>query len=276
MMMEETMIQLTFDDQWKENLIVSFSGGVGSAATALAAFEHGLEFQCVFADTLIEDEDLHRFMDDVAAVIGQTIVKLSCGMTPWDVFRKVKYIGNTRTAHCSQKLKTDVVREWIKENYTDKGKPATLILGMGRDEQERIERAKKSWSPVIVDSLLDRFGMHSHCSRTEIIEKYGIKLPRLYSYGFPHNNCGGFCVRSGQTQFATLLKHFPERYQWHVEQEEIAYREIGETARPFLRKNINGVVTYMKLSEFRDGLASGEITADPYEFGGCACFIDEE
>ena len=95
------MAQLTFDDQWKENLIVSFSGGVGSAATALTAFEHGLEFECVFADTMIEDEDLHRFMDDVAAVIGQTIVKLSCGMTPWDVFRKVKYIGNTRTAHCS-------------------------------------------------------------------------------------------------------------------------------------------------------------------------------
>lgn len=108
-----------------------------------------------------------------------------------------------------------------------------------------------------------------------MIQKYGIRLPRLYDMGFPHNNCGGFCVRAGQTQFATLLKHFPERYQWHVEQEELAYAAIGPTARPFLRKNIKGVTHYLKLSEFRSMIESGEITADPYEFGGCACFVDE-
>ena len=68
------MVQLTFDDQWRENLIVSFSGGIGSAASALVAHENELEFQCVFADTLIEDEDLHRFMDDVARVIGKECI----------------------------------------------------------------------------------------------------------------------------------------------------------------------------------------------------------
>ena len=258
-----------------EKYIVSFSGGIGSAASALLAFENGLDFECVFADTLIEDEDLHRFNSDIARVIGKEIIKVSCGMTPWDVFKKVKYIGNTRTAHCSSVLKTDVVRNWITKNCTNNGIKAILILGMGKDEQDRIERAKAKWAPIEVDSLLARYNLTSHCSRTEIIEKYGVKLPRLYDHGFPHNNCGGFCVRSGQTQFATLLKAFPERYQWHVEQEEIAYREIGESARPFLRKNINGVTTYMKLSEFRDKVQSGEIDVDPYEFGGCACFVDE-
>jgi hypothetical protein len=251
--------------------VISFSGGIGSAASAISAMENGLSFVCVFADTLIEDEDLYRFNEDVERVIGSKIVRVCADMNPWDVFIKERYIGNTRTAHCSQRLKTDVVRQWIKENSPE----STLILGMGMDEQDRIDRAAKNWAPIKVDSLLARFKLTSHQSRMEIIQKHGVKLPRLYSMGFPHNNCGGFCVRAGQTQFATLLKHFPDRYQWHVEQEQRAYEAIGPSARPFLRKNIKGVTHYLKLSEFREMIQSGQITADPYEFGGCACFIDE-
>lgn len=263
--------QKTFDDLWEDEFIISFSGGVGSAASAILAYENNLKFECVFADTLIEDEDLHRFNADIEMVIGKKIVRLCADMNPWDVFRKVKYIGNSRTAHCSQKLKTDVVRDWIHKNSPK----AILVLGMGLDEIERIQRARKLWKPIEVDSLLARFRLHSHCSRTEIITKYGVRLPRLYDLGFPHNNCGGFCVRSGQTQFATLLDRFPERYQWHVEQEELAYQEIGPTAKPFIRKTIDGVLRYLRLSEFREMIQSGVITADPYEFGGCACFVDE-
>ncbi len=265
------MKQMTFDEQFEEKVTISFSGGVGSAASAILASENGLNFQCVFADTLIEDEDLHRFNADIERIVGKKIVRLSCEMNPWEVFRKVKYIGNTRTAHCSQRLKTDVVRKWMSENSPD----STLILGMGIDEIDRIKRAAKMWAPIEVDSLLKRFGLHSYKDRTDIIEKYGVKLPRLYEMGFPHNNCGGFCVRAGQTQFATLLKHFPERYQWHVEQEEIAYNEIGQTAKPFLRKTINGKLRYMRLSEFRDLIQNNEIEVNDYEFGGCACFVDE-
>lgn len=254
-----------------EKLVISFSGGVGSAASAILAWEHKLEFTCVFADTMIEDEDLYRFNADISKLIGKEFIHLKNGMNPWEVYRDVRYIGNNRTAHCSQRLKTDMVRDWMNENSHD----ATLILGMGIDELERIKRAAINWNPIEVDSLLIRYNMNSYASRTELIQKYGIKLPRLYDLGFPHNNCGGFCCRSGQTQFASLLQHFPDRYQWHVEQEEIAYREIGPTAKGFIRKTVNGQLRYLRMSEFRDMIKSGEITVDPYEYGGCACFVDE-
>lgn len=140
------------------HFVISFSGGIGSAASALIAFEQKLDFTCVFADTLIEDEDLHRFNSEIESVIGQKIVRLCADMNPWQVFVKEKYIGNTRTAHCSQRLKTDVVREWIVRECPD----STLVLGMGRDEQERIDRASKSWSPIRVESLLARFELTSH------------------------------------------------------------------------------------------------------------------
>ena len=49
---------------------ISFSGGMGSAVSALVALESGgLEFNLIFADTLIEDEDLYRFNDEVYFLI---------------------------------------------------------------------------------------------------------------------------------------------------------------------------------------------------------------
>ena len=188
--------------------VISFSGGVGSAATVLLAHKMKLKYTAVFADTLIEDEDLYRFMSDIERVT-KPIVKLKNGMTPWDVFVKERYIGNSRTAHCSQRLKTDVVREWMMENCPN----STLVLGMSLEEHERIERAKKKWSPIKVTSLLIENNINSRCTIESLIHDQNIPLPRLYDYGFPHNNCGGFCCRAGLTQFATLLSVFPERFE---------------------------------------------------------------
>ena len=48
------------------NHLVMFSGGAGSwAAAKRVAERHGTEnLYLIFADTLIEDEDLYRFIDD--------------------------------------------------------------------------------------------------------------------------------------------------------------------------------------------------------------------
>lgn len=34
----------------------------------------------------------------------------------------------------------------------------------------------------------------------------GIKPPRLYSMGFAHNNCGGFCVKAGKGHFFEIAQ----------------------------------------------------------------------
>ncbi len=52
--------------------VVMFSGGVGSwLAARRVADAHGTDgLVLLFADTLMEDEDLHRFLDDAARNIG--------------------------------------------------------------------------------------------------------------------------------------------------------------------------------------------------------------
>ena len=59
--------------------IVSFSGGMGSFAEAKSCIDKfGKEnVILVFADTLMEDEDLYRFKDECVAFLGCELVTLT-------------------------------------------------------------------------------------------------------------------------------------------------------------------------------------------------------
>jgi hypothetical protein len=138
---------------------ISFSGGLGSAVSALVAHHHGLPFRLIFADTLMEDSDLYRFVSDVARTVGQEVVRLEGGRTPWDV----------------------VVRKWLDAN-SPRYEP--LVLGMDWSEQDRIERAQRVWAPRPVVSLLSIFKV-TRPTYAKWLADYGLKEPELYGMGFP-------------------------------------------------------------------------------------------
>lgn len=250
---------------------ISFSGGLGSGISALIAHEKGLDFNLIFADTTIEDEDLYRFNDDIARVVGKSVITLKDGRDPWDVFIDKRWIGNTRTAHCSTELKTNQVKRWLDENADPKD---PLVLGMDMSEIDRIERAKKNWGERPVVSLLNEFRVW----RPEydlILNRYGIKKPRLYDQGYEHNNCGGFCCKAGLVQFERLLKNNPTRYKFHEDKMERSMAKIGPTAKPFLRSTTNGNLEYLTLRQFRERIESGTQELPMFSESGCGCFSDE-
>jgi hypothetical protein len=127
-----------------------------------------------------------------------------------------------------------------------------------------------------------------------VCEKYGIAKPRLYDMGFVHNNCGGFCVRAGQGQFAHLLEKRPALYAKHEQRNEYAKRSIennaavriangtyrgkSDDATPggFIRVKRKGTTEYLHMKEFRERVQSGELIPAKYEIGGCGCFTDDE
>jgi len=251
---------------------ISFSGGVGSAVSALIAKEQGLAFNLIFADTLIEDQDLYRFNDDVARVCGQDLVVVTDGRTPWEVYVDHRWIGNTRTAHCSTQLKTVPIREWL-EAYAQPSDP--LVLGMDYSEQDRVERARVQWAPRPVVSLLNRYKVYRP-QYDEVLARHGIRKPRLYAQGYEHNNCGGFCCKAGLKQFDRLYRTNPLRYLYHEGEMEWAMAEIGQTARPFLRKTVDKEMSYLSLREFRQLLETDAVDIPEFSPGSCGCFTDDE
>lgn len=250
---------------------ISFSGGKASAVTALVALEHGLDFNLIFADTLIEDADLYRFNADVAKACGKEIIRLCDGRTPWGVFVKERYIGNSRIAPCSSELKTKPVMRWLEENAAPSD---PLVLGMDWSEMDRIDRARNRWAPRPVVSLLNDLKVY-RWQHEVILKRHGIEPPRLYARGFSHNNCGGFCVRAGQAQFARLLASDPKTYRFHEEAMEYVMWKIGPTAKPFLRITLNGKKSYVTLREFREHVEGGG-QIDMFSPEGCGCFTDND
>ena len=255
--------------------IVSYSGGLGSAITAQRVCdEFGKEnVSLLFADTLVEDQDLYRFTDALVARLGCEFVRIADGRTPWQVFNDAKYIGNTRVDPCSKYLKRDLIKKYIKQNYT----PDECIIWIGIDctEAHRLVPVVERNKPYTYRSYLienDVFLTNSY--KNEWLLENNITKPRLYSYGFAHNNCGGFCVKAGLGQFKKLYEFLPDVYMANEQEEQEAMRK-NPKLKPFLRKSVNGTRVYLTMREYREEyLEKSAVTADEaLEFGGCGCAL---
>lgn len=253
--------------------IVQFSGGVASAAAwMLARDKYGYDnVVAVFADTKIEDEDLYRFNRELEHYFSQRLVVLCDGRTPWEVFHDKKFIGNSRVDPCSAVLKRQLIRAWIKENYTPD--ECVIVIGYDANEQHRSERLVERMKPYSVKFPLIERGLFKE-QTFGLLAGTGIRPPRLYGMGFAHNNCGGFCVKAGQAQFQKLLEHFPERYAEH-EASEQEWRRVHGKDVAILRSRAGGVTRPMTLKEFRERIEKAPTFFDKYDFGGCACMDGE-
>lgn len=254
--------------------IVSYSGGVGSAITAdLVCQEYGSEnVVLLFADTLIEDNDLYRFNSEVVNLLGCRYQVIADGRTPWQVFNDVKFIGNSRIDPCSKILKRDLIKRWIRSNY--KENECIIWVGIDCFEEHRL-------NPVIMNNipyqyrsiLIERAIFLTQEDKKSWCDKHHINVPRLYKMGFPHNNCGGFCVKAGLTQFEKLYRLLPDVYLENESQEQLAIKN-NPNLRPFLVKTIKGVKHYLTLKSYREQyLDNKDYKEDKYDYGGCGCAL---
>ena len=251
--------------------IISFSGGMGSFAEAKSCCdEYGIDnVKLLFADTKIEDVDLYRFIGECVEFLGCELEVIADGRTPFQVFKDVKFMGNTRVDPCSLHLKRNLINNKIITEYLPE--EVNVHLGLDYSECHRLTGVQDRMVPYIYRSTLIENGRIVHKSYSET---FGIKRPRLYDWGLGHNNCGGFCPKAGLGHYKALFKANRERYVDFELAELEVNNEIGEKY-PFLRKSVNGVKNYITLQEYRvDYLERDLVTEDEsMEFGGCGCAI---
>lgn len=161
-----------------EHIVGNLSGGICSwAAIKLVALERGTEnLTCLFADTLIEDDDLYRFLVETAANIFGVpcpdipglrdipplremdarkshlaalraaamvaipgLAWVADGRHPWEVFRDERFIGNSLVDPCSKILKRQLLDRWMTDHF-GRARPTTRgVVGLGVWERERFE-----------------------------------------------------------------------------------------------------------------------------------------
>jgi len=253
--------------------VVMFSGGVGSwAAAKRVAERHGASnLHLVFADTMMEDEDLYRFINEAVSNIGGQFHRLADGRTPWDVFRDTRFLGNTRADPCSRILKRELLRTWLEETFSPD--TATVYLGIDWTEIHRLSRVESHWKPWTVVAPMCEAPLVSKSDMLDQLKREGIDAPRLYGMGFPHNNCGGFCIKAGQAHFRLLLLRMPERYAEHERAEEKLRQYLGKDVA-ILRDRRGGDTKPLTLRMLRERLEKDDTNCDLFEWGGCGCLAE--
>lgn len=252
--------------------IVFYSGGLCSWAAAKRVIErHGKEnVILLFTDTLIEDEDLYRFIDETVAEMGVEYVRIADGRTPFEVYKDKRFLGNSRLAPCSHILKQKPAEKWIKEHFA----PDECILYLGIDwtEMHRTTAPTRNWKPYQVEFPMCEKPFLEKQELIAELHKLGIEEPRLYKMGFAHNNCGGFCCRAGQGHFANLLEKMPERFM-EYEQKEQELREFLQADVSMMKKTKNKVTSPYTLRQLREDVQQN-CQIDMFDVGGCGCFVN--
>lgn len=260
-----------------------FSGGLGSWATAKrVADQHGTDdLWLVFADVkgnstsphAGEDEDTYRFITEAAANVGGTLVTLNEGRDIWQVFHDKRFLGNSRLANCSHLLKQQPCRTWLETNCDSA--ETVVYVGIDWTEGHRLPAIVANYLPFVAEAPLTDAPYLTKDDVKAACVGAGMEIPRLYRAGFPHSNCGGFCVRAGQSQFELLLREHPERYAYHEAKEE-ELRQHLDADVAILRDRTRGTSTPLTLRRFREQIESQPALADDFDWGGCGCFVAED
>jgi hypothetical protein len=271
--------------------VVMWSGGITSWATARHVIaQHGTaSVTLLFADTLIEDDDLYAFNEQAATQLGVAIIRVADGRTPWQVFEDKQWIGNTRIAQCSLDLKQRQCRIWLDPRHD----PADTVLYLGIDysETHRIRAIRTGYAHTadgckkvelggekvrVCAGLFDDDGNRlpgpgcsnllpvawavdfpltrpPYSDKQQLIgeaKAAGLSTPKMYDLGFAHANCGGACVKGGQGQWLRLLEVFPDRYA-KAETFEIRMRDLLGKNVSILRDRTGGTTKPLTLATLR-------------------------
>ena len=200
---------------------------------------------------------------------------------PWDIFYNDLFIGNSRAANCSKILKQRMARDFVKEYW----KPEQIKTYMGIDwtEIHRTEAPERNWFKccISLNFPLCHYPLHSKEDSFKAIEESGIEIPNLYKDGFEHGNCGGFCVRAGQSHFRNLLKTNEPLMMYHARKEmglAELIREAKNTDEQYsiLKKTKDGITSSFTLFDLVDEVKNETKQADLFAVSDspCGCFSE--
>jgi hypothetical protein len=252
--------------------VVMTSGGTGSWATARrVADQHGTDnMVLLFADVLAEHPDLYRFLAEAASDIGIPVTRVCDGRTPEQVDVDRRWLSNSSIAQCSYWLKIVPCRNWLEANCD----PAETILYVGIDwsESHRIPGNLKGWKPWRVEYPMNEKPYTWKGQIDDDLRARGIQPPLLNRQGFPHNNCGGACIRGGHAQWKRLYHINPDLFA-AKERHEQRMRELLGADVTILKDRTGGATKPLPLVELRRRI-EWQTGLDEDDWGGCGCTTD--
>lgn len=193
-------------------IVCWWSGGVTSAVACAKAIKiFGLDkCEFVFIDTFNEDSDTYRFKTDCEDWYGKPIKTVSNPKYTdieqvWDKFLSLNVAHG---AICSSELKRTV-----REQYQKTVDFSHQVFGFDIQESNRARNMVLNYPQILPVFPLLFYGL-SKKDCINALEDAGIKIPRVYEWGFHNNNClkDKGCVQGGMGYWQKMKEVKPDNY----------------------------------------------------------------
>lgn len=181
-----------------------FSCGAPSAVAAKLALAEA-DVTIAYCEVKEEHPDNMRFLKDCEKWFGQEVLILGndeYNRSIYEVFRKTRFLVGPSGARCTTELKRNV-----RKAFQEPGD--ALILGYTIEEQKRVRQFEaqnaegyRLW-PILIEKQLTK----ADCKA--IVQRAGIRLPRMYELGYRNNNCVG-CVKGQAGYWNKIREDFPD------------------------------------------------------------------
>jgi 3'-phosphoadenosine 5'-phosphosulfate sulfotransferase (PAPS reductase)/FAD synthetase len=217
-----------------DTIVVWFSCGVASAVAAkktLEEFSKDHRVLIVNNPVVNEHPDNERFLTDCEEWFDQPIIRAKNPRYPTcninEVFDYHQWMFLKGGAPCTMELKKKARHHFEKTNRVD-----FHVLGFTYDEEDRYNR----FATFERANTLNVLGLLKITKEDtfNIFRFNGIKIPEIYSLGFPNANCIG-CVKASSPTYWNLVREtFPDVFK---ERAEVS-RKLGAKLVSVKRKRI--------------------------------------
>ena len=194
--------------------IAWFSSGAASAVmTKLALTDDPdvLPVQCDLGDS--EDGDNRRFTQECEEWFGKPVHHIKGAFANIDeVFEKRKYHAGIAGAPCTSEMKVAPRLDFQLPSDTH-------LWGYTADgaDVKRWERMRDTYPQMKQRAPLIERGLNKEACLA-MIERAGIKPPRVYALGYPNANCVGCVKATSPNYWALVRKTHPETFERRAEQ----------------------------------------------------------
>ena len=192
-----------------------FSSGAASAVMTkleLAANPDLLIIQCDLGDS--EDEDNRRFAADCEEWFGKPIIRIRSEeyANIDEVFEGRKYHAGINGAPCTGIMKFAPRLDFQLPSDTHLWGYTADASDVKRWERMQATYAEMQQRAPLIERGLTKDACHA------ILERAGIKRPRIYDLGFPNGNCIG-CVKATSPDYWALVRlHIPDVFARRADQ----------------------------------------------------------
>lgn len=200
-----------------DKIAVWFSCGAASAAALKMTLLRYPEADVRAVNQPIAEEhpDNRRFLRDVEEWCGIEIEQFTASKYPdasavtvWD---RRKAMAFPAGAPCTVHLKKEARAEWEAEHNPD-----WHVLGFTSDEFSRHQRFTMTERENVLPVLIDAGMTKADCG--DMIRAAGIRLPEIYSLGYPNANCIGCVKASSPTYWNLVRRTFPDVFASRADQ----------------------------------------------------------